>query len=328
MSRPATPIVPTVINDCISTAYMVIPDRLLLAKESRDNVDDSAGRSYIRRNYPPAACCRLKGRSSERPLLVWEEAIRTYVYVDGFNLYYGAVKGTPFKWLDLTALARRVLPPSLTIERIKYFTARISGALDPAAPARQQIYLSALATRPEVEIHYGRFLSKTIWRPLVNLPVAGLAIGCTPPARIPAGTHPVASARPQVLSVGSYPVPGAARRRGAARAHPNAVVAEVHAMEEKGSDVALAAHLLNDAWLNAFDAAAVISNDTDLVTPIQMVSVQRGKPVYVVCPGRWQISPPLARVASHVRHIHRSMLQGAQLPDPIPGTTIRKPPTW
>jgi hypothetical protein len=26
------------------------------------------------------------------------------VYIDGFNLYYGAVKGSPYKWLDLAAL--------------------------------------------------------------------------------------------------------------------------------------------------------------------------------------------------------------------------------
>ena len=26
--------------------------------------------------------------------------MRTRVYIDGLNLYYGAVKGTPFKWLD------------------------------------------------------------------------------------------------------------------------------------------------------------------------------------------------------------------------------------
>ena len=26
---------------------------------------------------------------------------RAYVYVDGFNLYYGALKRTPYKWLDL-----------------------------------------------------------------------------------------------------------------------------------------------------------------------------------------------------------------------------------
>jgi len=44
-----------------------------------------------------------------------------------------------------------------------------------------------------------------------------------------------------------------------------AVVAEFHAMEEKGSDVNLAAHLLDDIWNERFDAVAVISNDTHLV---------------------------------------------------------------
>ena len=34
----------------------------------------------------------------------------TYVYIDGFNLYYGAVKGTPHRWLDLEALCRQLLP--------------------------------------------------------------------------------------------------------------------------------------------------------------------------------------------------------------------------
>ena len=99
-------------------------------------------------------------------------------------------------------------------------------------------------------------------------------------------------------------------------------------MEEKGSDVNLAAHLLNDAWKGAFDQAVVISNDTDLVEPIRMVTVERGKTVYVVCPGRWQAAPQLAAVATHVRHIHRRMLVSAQLPNPIPGTTIRKPAAW
>ncbi len=55
-------------------------------------------------------------------------------------------------------------------------------------------------------------------------------------------------------------------------------------MEEKGSDVNLAAHLLNDAWNNSFDVAAVISNDTDLETPIRMVVNERRKPVYIICP--------------------------------------------
>ena len=37
--------------------------------------------------------------------------MRTIVYVDGFNLYYGAVRGTPYKWLDLRALFTRILRP-------------------------------------------------------------------------------------------------------------------------------------------------------------------------------------------------------------------------
>ena len=99
-------------------------------------------------------------------------------------------------------------------------------------------------------------------------------------------------------------------------------------MEEKGSDVNLAAHLINDAWKGSFEAAAVISNDTDLIEPIRMVTIERGKPLVLVCPGRWQAAPTLVRVATQVRHIHRAMLVAAQFPDPIPGTTIRKPSSW
>lgn len=34
---------------------------------------------------------------------------RAIVYVDGFNLYYGALKGTPHRWLDLATLADLLL---------------------------------------------------------------------------------------------------------------------------------------------------------------------------------------------------------------------------
>jgi hypothetical protein len=27
--------------------------------------------------------------------------LKTRVYIDGFNLYYGLLRGTPHKWLDL-----------------------------------------------------------------------------------------------------------------------------------------------------------------------------------------------------------------------------------
>ena len=35
---------------------------------------------------------------------------QTIVYIDGFNFYHGAVKGTQYKWLDFTALCQRMLP--------------------------------------------------------------------------------------------------------------------------------------------------------------------------------------------------------------------------
>jgi uncharacterized LabA/DUF88 family protein len=112
------------------------------------------------------------------------------------------------------------------------------------------------------------------------------------------------------------------------RTIPDALIAEVYTMEEKGSDVNLAAHLLNDAWKGLFDMAAVISNDTDLITPIRMVTDERKKPVLVVCPGRWQMAPKLKDAATYGRHIHPAMLKAAQFPGRIPRTTISKPKDW
>ncbi|MCY3822461.1 MAG: hypothetical protein OXG62_01155 [Nitrospinae bacterium] len=45
--------------------------------------------------------------------------MRTYIYVDGFNLYYRALKRTPFKWLDLSGLFRDVLMPHHDILKIR-----------------------------------------------------------------------------------------------------------------------------------------------------------------------------------------------------------------
>jgi uncharacterized LabA/DUF88 family protein len=242
-------------------------------------------------------------------------------------------KAASLKWLNLVELAEQILPADHSIDQVKYFTARVSGALDSDAPRRQQIYLSALATLSQVEIHYGRFLAKTTWRPIVNFPVADATIHSPSVTSLPAGTHKVEGgslASPSNLVAGSYRPQGSARAKSAkaSRPVPDALITQVHAMEEKGSDVNLAAHLLNDAWKDSFDVAVVISNDTDLVTPIHMVSAERGKSVFVTCPGRWQIAPSLAKVATHVRHIHRPMLAASQFPYPIPGTVIHKPSGW
>lgn len=132
------------------------------------------------------------------------------------------------------------------------------------------------------------------------------------------------------IDVGSYYQSGSKtkKKKKTIRPLPGALIAHVHTMEEKGSDVNLAAHLLNDAWKGLFEAAVVISNDTDLVTPISMVSVELKKPVTVACPSRWGMANDLRRVASFQRHIRPSMLAASQFPDLIPGTAIRKPAAW
>ena len=97
----------------------------------------------------------------------------TNVYVDGFNLYYRALKDTAFRWLDLRQLAE-VLFPGDDIRRISYFTARLDTRPgNPNQPRRQLVYLRALETLPGLDLHYGAFRSGLKRRPLVD-PIPGL----------------------------------------------------------------------------------------------------------------------------------------------------------
>jgi hypothetical protein len=70
--------------------------------------------------------------------------MRTYIYIDGFNFYYLAVKNTNYKWLDFKSLFVKLLAPYHEINAIKYYTATVSGINDPQQPIRQQSYLNAL----------------------------------------------------------------------------------------------------------------------------------------------------------------------------------------
>ncbi len=72
----------------------------------------------------------------------------TNIYVDGFNLFYGALRNSPYCWLNLKTLCRLLLPRNV-IGQVRYFTALVSARpSDPHQPVRQQLYLRALATLP------------------------------------------------------------------------------------------------------------------------------------------------------------------------------------
>ena len=87
----------------------------------------------------------------------------TSVYIDGFNLYYRALKDTPYKWLDLARLCRSLLPTH-EVGQIKYFTATIQPRpYDLQADQRQATYIRALETISNLSVHFGTFRTHRKW---------------------------------------------------------------------------------------------------------------------------------------------------------------------
>ena len=205
----------------------------------------------------------------------------TNIYIDGFNLYYGALRKSPYRWLDPEKLCQLLLP-SNTIGEIKYFTAKVSARPnDPDQPVRQQLYLRALGTLPKVSVHFGHFLTHNVMMPLV----------------VPVG-------QPQKY-------------------------VQVIKTEEKGSDVNLATHLLNDAHLGRFDIAVIVSNDSDLIEPIQIVREQLRKSVGALNPHK----NPSRAMLPHLdfyKPIRAGVLQASQFTDTLTDLhgTFTKPTAW
>jgi len=234
----------------------------------------------------------------EWPLLIMP--IRTYIYVDGFNLYYRSLKDTPYKWLDLKKLFAYLLKQENRIDKIKYFTTKVSGRLDPNKPIRQETYLRAIEKYiPEIEIYYGHFLSNEITAPLANT---------NPPQRV----------KVNIWRHGT-------QKTIIAETTPDQLV-KVIKTEEKGSDVNLAVHLLNDAWLNKYDCAVVVSNDSDLAEALRLVR-EMHKTIGILTPVKYP-SQELIKYASFIKRIRKKALSLSQLPNPIPETNIYKPNSW
>lgn len=203
---------------------------------------------------------------------------RAIVYVDGFNLYYGSLKNTPYRWLDLVTLSELMLPSQEVLE-VKYFTAIVD---HPEGSARQQLYISALEGRGRFSTYRGHFLSH---------------VKC--------------------------------KRRSDMCQQCGERYARVFITEEKGTDVNLATHLVYDACTNAFDVAAVISNDSDLAMPIQFASEKCGKIVGVINPQRHP-ARALMQTADFYKRLRTGVLQASQLPNIVEagGRRFAKPRTW
>lgn len=187
--------------------------------------------------------------------------MRVGVYLDGFNLYYGAReicgRSIPgWRWLDLRKLSGNLIQGRLgwddaIISRVVYCTARISGASNPSGQRDQDVYLRALTLSGAVdELAMGNYVTRTSTAPLATADKRGKPILTKP--------------KWPIMVKGESGI-----------AQPNAVfMASVARREEKGSDVNVASHLLIDVLDHRIDAALVVSNDSDLAYPLQEVRLR------------------------------------------------------
>ena len=207
----------------------------------------------------------------------------TNFYIDGFNLYYRALRNTPFRWLDLRKLAEMLFPND-DIRRICYFTALLNERPDNSGqPWRQLTYLRALETLPGFEIHYGTFRPRVKTRRLAE------------------------------------PIPG----------RPEYV--RIMDSEEKGTDVNLATRLLVDGFTNVYQQAVIVSNDSDLASPMRYVRDELGLKVTVVNPDNNNYTHrDLEDAATYVKRLRKSHLRHSQFPPLVADAQgrITKPARW
>jgi uncharacterized LabA/DUF88 family protein len=221
--------------------------------------------------------------------------MKTSVYIDGFNFYYGCYKLGRFgasrclpgdKWLSFRLLANHLIDPVDTVHQVHYFTAHVHRSTrDPQQNLRQETYLRALRTVENLFIHYGN-----------HIPVQrkGRII------------------EPDPASFGVWPDE----------------LVTIATFEEKGSDVNLATQLLDDSYTGEIERAIVVSNDTDLIAPIR--SARRRIRVSVVSP-QPTVAKHLKREAETATLLDVSVLSSCRLPIPVidqEGREIYPPLSW
>lgn len=230
-------------------------------------------------------------------------------YIDGFNLYHGALERRPdLKWLDLVGLCTSLLP-DMELDSVFYFTAPIKKRFpEDSAPDRQHAYLRVLANEG-VNIVFGKFRKDNRWLRLA--------------AREPKQT--IEPNLPEHVGLTRL-----AFSKSFQKSNPDIPKAFVSKLEEKGSDVNLGSYLLRDSYLSHIKAALVLTGDSDLATPISF-SVQSGVNVLVVVPGMAIAVNDLARACSNLQKLDIRTLEKHQYPTQYlspSGRRIVRPKDW
>lgn len=230
---------------------------------------------------------------------------KTAVYIDGYNLYYGRLRGTAFKWLDIVKFFESLLEQrdqNETLAKVVFFT----------APA-----LANFATHGSDSVE----AQSAYHRALKAVHGERIEIVC--------GNH-------------SYDKSGAllpAFVEGQPYDRMNRV--RVWKLEEKKTDVNLAIRMYRDAAKEAYGRMILVSNDSDAEPVLAAIredfdSIMIGviAPVRPPIPGmdmHRRLSGSLAKFAHwNIAHLPDDLLLDAQLPPTIPTKKkpIRKPRHW
>jgi uncharacterized LabA/DUF88 family protein len=200
------------------------------------------------------------------------------------------LRGSKYRWLDLSKLSSKLLNDSYEIVQIYYCTANVIDYKGDGVATRQGFYLSALQTIKNLKIIKSKFKEreKTVY---INPPL-------------------------DVLIDTGF---------GAKQVKKS--VFEGKAFEEKGTDVNLATQLLIDLYENKFDTALIISNDTDYKMAVNQVRL-KNKKIFVVSTRLDSEPDKELRIVSHKssRKITEDILHQCQFPEIV--GNIRKPKSW
>ncbi|CAN7657393.1 6-hydroxy-3-succinoylpyridine hydroxylase [Acidovorax sp. LjRoot129] len=250
------------------------------------------------------------GKSRRKPVFSFlGDTLRTRVYVDGYNLYYGCLKGTPFKWLNPLSLFERILPTvTATIDQhgaltseldplsVKFFTAPI---LEKAAKAEDSL---------RCQEKYHKALNKHLQGRI----------------EIVNGYYSLTAARAKVID-----------SQDPKKWPRDCVETPIWKLEEKQSDVNLSLQAVVDALVSGIEHVVIVTNDTDIEPALKMIRAHTKAAVGLIIPTTDHQRQPNTSLAQHAHwvrsHITAGELQASQLPFVIPDgkkTAISKPESW
>ena len=104
----------------------------------------------------------------------------------------------------------------------------------------------------------------------------------------------------------------------------------MHKTEEKGSDLNLATWLPTDAFEHDCQVSVLVTNDSDLALPIEVLTARLGHPVGLVSPYPRVSRSLLSRRPAFLRTIRPGLLAASQLPrEVVTGARVlHRPITW